>query len=186
MSKYLSLGNSENVFVEEGYQPSKVRLSDEEYPRSVARFAYHCCDVVPWMRNGMTGLVNLCLAKRCIDPAREEWWVYGGSMNPGERMTETAIRHFEDDTGLSIEPIRLVRLFGDAQQYLWANGVVGYSMHVFADTFAFEITQEEFAFARNHLRASEYYPNCGIRLFDLSDLQKINAHPGIIRIYKAI
>ncbi|MFA6492894.1 MAG: NUDIX domain-containing protein [Patescibacteria group bacterium] len=186
MEKYRAIGGS--VFVENGYQPSKVRLTDEEYPRAVSRLVYHCCDVVPWMYDRPTRQINLCLAKRCIKPAKNEWWVYGGSMNPGESLLETARRHFEDDTGLLIGVERLRRLFAssDIQQYLWSDGVGGYSMHVFADTFAFEMTPQELAFAQNHLRASEYYPEKGIVLFNRQKLLGVQAHPGIVRIWDAV
>lgn len=174
------------VFREEGFEASSIHLTDKEYPRAAARFVYHCCDVVFWHRDPDTEKVVICLANRSQDPARDQWWVYGGSMKVGESMVQTALRHLEDDTGLEVEASRLIRLFGEAQQYLWAIGAEGLPNHVFADTFALQVSIEELEWAESHLREGEYHKNLGIRAFDQDILVGENAHPGMIRLYHEI
>lgn len=177
------------IFMEEGFDPKPKRLSDEAYADAVGAFSYHCCDVIPYQL--LQDKLFICLANRCTDPARDEWWVYGGRLGMGEPLIKAAIRHFQADTGLEIAESRLTRLFGEPQRYLWAKGPKDtdgreVSMDVFADTFAFAITDDEIDTAWVNLRESEYYGCRGIRLFDRSKLVEIDAHPAMLRIYDEI
>lgn len=178
--------SDKNVFEEVGFLPSRIFLEDDEFQKAAGAFLYCCVDVAPWHYDLEKGIIMLDLARRNIDPARDEWWVFGGRRKIGESKKQAAIRHFHDDTGLQILHSRLIRLFHDDQiEYRWATGKE-YANHVEAEVFALELMPAECTLASASLRESEYHSDLGIRSFDRCRLTEVNAHPAMIRIYDQI
>jgi 8-oxo-dGTP diphosphatase len=51
------------------------------------------------------------------------WGLPGGAVDPGEEPAETAVREAFEETGLDVEPVRLIGLFGGKQQIVqYPNG----------------------------------------------------------------
>lgn len=51
------------------------------------------------------------------------WCLPGGAFDPGESVTETAVREVKEETGLDIEAVRLVGVYSDPNRLLeYADG----------------------------------------------------------------
>jgi 8-oxo-dGTP pyrophosphatase MutT (NUDIX family) len=70
------------------------------------------------------------LLHRASDDGR--WHTIGGSIDPGEEIADAAVREAREETGLAIEPLRLVGVYTDPP-VIYANGDV-----VLYLSFAFE------------------------------------------------
>ena len=70
------------------------------------------------------------LLHRASDDGR--WHTIGGSIDPGEEIADAAVREAREETGLAIEPLRLVGVYTDPP-VIYANGDV-----VLYHSFAFE------------------------------------------------
>jgi len=172
------------VFTEEGFPPypKGIWLTDEEFARGASKFVYCCVDVAFWHRHPDSDGVILDLARRRIIPACGEWWVFGGAMKVGETIEGAALWHLKEDTGLEVDPDRLVLLDPRPRQYRWANGKGGLPNHVFVDIFALEVSPQEIADASAHLDSGEYELNSGIRAFGRPG----GLHPAMLRVYDEI
>jgi 8-oxo-dGTP diphosphatase len=70
------------------------------------------------------------LLHRAADDGR--WHTIGGSIEPGEEIADAAVREAREETGLLIEPLRLVGVYTDPS-VTYANGdVVLYTSFAFA------------------------------------------------------
>ena len=70
------------------------------------------------------------LLHRATDDGR--WHTIGGAVDPGEEIADAAVREAREETGLLIEPVRLVGIYTDPP-VTYANGDV-----VLYHSFAFE------------------------------------------------
>lgn len=80
--------------------PSPSHAPDDVYHGAHKYFQIGYTDVV--LRNPATG--EIFLPTRAIEPEKGSIWFVGGRTNAGETTQESAARHVEDDTGLSIAP----------------------------------------------------------------------------------
>ena len=63
----------------------------------------------------------------------DRWVAPGGSLEPGERPADGAVREMWEETGLWVEPVRILGVYGGPEfQWTYANGDrVAYVMTVF-------------------------------------------------------
>jgi 8-oxo-dGTP pyrophosphatase MutT (NUDIX family) len=73
---------------------------------------------------------NCVLLHRATEDGR--WHTIGGSIDPGEEIADAAVREAREETGLDVEPVRLVGVYTDPP-VSYANGDV-----VLYLSFAFE------------------------------------------------
>jgi len=68
------------------------------------------CDMI-LVENG-----KVLLIKRGTEPFKGEWAIPGGRIEDNENAEECARREMKEETGLEIEPIRLVGVYSDPQR----------------------------------------------------------------------
>ncbi len=56
-----------------------------------------------YVKNG-----KMLLLKRAVQPFKDRWGLVGGSVEPGESLTEALKREFREETGLEVEVGRLL------------------------------------------------------------------------------
>ncbi|MFN2227822.1 MAG: NUDIX hydrolase [Anaerolineae bacterium] len=63
------------------------------------------------------------------------WSLPGGMMEPGERLADCIVREVREETGLEVEPLRLVGVYSDpaVMQFTYDNGD---RVHLVSATFA--------------------------------------------------
>src|SRR5687768_14668341 len=89
---------------------------------------------VPLMMPAVCALIfderDRVLLHRASDDGR--WHTIGGAIDPGEQIADAAVREAREETGLIVEPVRLVGVYTDPP-LTYANGDV-----VLYHSFAFE------------------------------------------------
>jgi ADP-ribose pyrophosphatase YjhB (NUDIX family) len=67
------------------------------------------------------------------------WSLPGGVMEPGERLAACAIREVQEETGLEVEPLRLIGVYSDpdVNHITFPNGD---QVHVVSATFECRVT----------------------------------------------
>ena len=54
---------------------------------------------------------RILLARRANPPLQDEWSIPGGLVETGETIQEALVREAREETGLEIEPVKLVEVF---------------------------------------------------------------------------
>lgn len=99
-----------------------------------------CADVVI-LHDG-----KILLVRRRIQPAKGQWWVIGGKMNPGESLAETAVRHLKRDMQIVVPASQLIYL--DVYSTVFARREepeANHGTHTMNFTFAAVLTASEVA-----------------------------------------
>ncbi len=105
-------------------------------PRSVIRPSARgpMAELIYGDRIAKRGEILLGCSAIVFDPAREKvlltrrtdngrWCLPGGALDPGETVTESVIREFWEETGLTVRVIRLVGIYSDPNRLLqYADG----------------------------------------------------------------
>ncbi len=163
------------VYVEPGAQERirPMRMSDEVYGAAMPNFIIDCADVFIW--DPVTQKVGL--AKRRAKPC-PSWWVIGGRRLPGEIPPEAAVRCFERETRVCIEPSRL-RLLAE-NEYLWKDREqepqdVG--CHAVARVFGVVLNSEEVR--KIKLDPKEYDLEADLHFFGCDELSRVVDHPAL-------
>ena len=150
------------------------------YEKALASFIMVCADVVPYHAPSQT----LLLAKRAQKPM-EHLWFYGGRVWIGERVTEAALRHFAEDTGLRLTADRLQPL--GVMDYLFherQQAPQNTPCHTHAHTFAVALTEAEITQWGGHVRAPEYLPGSLTRV--TRAMAHAHPHPAVRDVYEAL
>ena len=164
------------------HQRPKRFLDEETYAAAIEAFVIVSTDVV---------IINphkriIYLTRRCIKPMKG-WWIIGGRMFAGEMPEESMQRCFQRETSLNLsqERFQLVRfnrnIWKDRKQEPQEMGI-----DFLTYLFSVELTSEELEKASCSLDPSEYETNVGLQEFNLERLEKENAHPALIDLYKQL
>ena len=170
-------------YTDDGYQsyPS-IRLSDEEYAKSLQCFVIACADILPINLEKKT----IYLASRNIKPKKGWWWI-GGRMMPHDLPKDAAARNLKRETNLEIPQNRfkLVAVLDhrckDREQQ---PQDIGY--HAMAYTFTVELTDAETASASENLDKDEYKQRKGLSVFNRERLVNEKVDPAILDLYDHI
>ena len=90
-------------YIEPGYAPKPVHLSDEVYTQVLDAIVVACVDIV------LVSEGRVLLGKRAWHP-QKDWWIVGGRMHPGEEPEAAAARHAKRDLGLDLANNRFTYL----------------------------------------------------------------------------
>lgn len=168
-------------YTEDGFKPiPSIYLSSEEHGRALQRFVPACADIVPIDRDRQI----IYLARRISKPMTGSWWI-GGSMKAGETKEEAAVRNFQRETGLRIDPerLRLEAVF----DYRWKDRQQepqGMSCHTGGCyTFTIQLTEDELATASQNLEPREYQNGMGLSGFNRERLVSESVFPAILDLY---
>jgi ADP-ribose pyrophosphatase YjhB (NUDIX family) len=82
----------------------KYRFSDEEYGQILDNFVIGCVDSVVLYQN------KIILEKRQSNPIQGEWWIFGGRVQVGESLNDTARRGLARELGVEISSDRFVEI----------------------------------------------------------------------------
>ncbi|HUC90180.1 MAG TPA: NUDIX hydrolase [Patescibacteria group bacterium] len=82
-------------YIEPGYAPQPVHLSDEVYGQVLDAVVITCVDIV------LVSDGRILLGKRAWHP-QADWWIIGGRMRPGEELAATASRNMRRELGLNL------------------------------------------------------------------------------------
>lgn len=177
-------------FVVKNYsEPCKLKptiLSNEIYAQAIESFVITCVDAL--IIDSVRKLVYL--AKRRIEPAKDNWWVIGGRMWAGESYLHALQRHCMTDLGIKPTAHRLNLVA--VNRYIW--GVreqepqdVGSDNMAF--TFTWDLAEDPVTLDRvchATLNPDEYEPGTFIRPFSREMLVVEKVHPAILDLYDLI
>ncbi len=159
------------VYTEPGSKPiPRVRLDDAPYGLALQRFIGLCTDAMIVGFDFSLDKLVAFLAKRKAKPM-SSWWMIGGGRMPGETPSQSIVRCFKSETGLTVDEERFGYLCRNS--YIWKDRQqqpqdVG--CHMEADTFVVVLTHDEMAAIR--LDKNEYVDG-GLKAFTLSDVNKL-------------
>lgn len=169
------------VYIEPGSEGriTPQHMPDEAYEQAIRGMIIDCTDVLMWDPLAKATY----LAKRRAKP-NPSWWVIGGRRMPGETPEKSAIRCFERETGIQIEPSRLVFLVEN--EYLWKDREqqpqdVG--CHAVARVFGMVPTKAELAKIKSGLDAREYDVEAGIRSFTIEEIRDGKLHSALFDLW---
>ena len=169
-------------YVESGYQSIPyLRLSDEEYGRTLQSIVVACTDIVPIDSEQKT----IYLAPRQAKPM-QGWWLIGGKMIPGDSIEASAAKNLERETSLTVAPERLT--LHAVFNYMWKDRSQQPSdigCHMLGHTFSIELTPQEIEFVSQNLEKNEYKKG-GLSSFDRQRLVKEKVFPAILDLYDKI
>lgn len=83
-------------------------IPEDTYREIITLIPVLCVDIVIRDSRGMYLLVQ-----RVNEPLSREWWVVGGRVNKGEKLTEAANRKVKEETGLTVNSLIPVGYFED-------------------------------------------------------------------------
>jgi len=161
----------------------KAEFSNPElHARVLKSYINVCVDAVPVN----FGRKTLYLAKRCIKPQQDWWWI-GGAMVAGEIAEEAMSRKFKSETSLKIPAARFK--FVCLNRYFWKDRQqepqdTGCDCLVY--TFSIVLSKIELELASKKLDAQEYAATSGLEEFDRDRLVKVNAHKAILDFYDQV
>lgn len=172
------------VYVEPGAEDrlKPVFMTDDVYEQASRSMIIDCTDVLLYDR----GRRVIWLATRRLKPM-SGLWVIGGRRKPGETPAQSALRCFERETKVKLEPSRL--MFLTENEYIWKDRQqepqdVG--CHVVARVFGVLVSDaEELAQMQRGLHPAEYDVEAGLQAFSREGLVRANAHPALIDLYDA-
>jgi colanic acid biosynthesis protein WcaH len=73
------------------------RISDELYKQILENMPIVCADGLLHYGN------KIILFKRAYEPAKDEWWVFGGRLLKGEKLKDCIIRKAKDEMGIDVK-----------------------------------------------------------------------------------
>lgn len=97
--------------VDKGFTHKQVpefNLSVEEYSQVLDSVVIANADIICYRPNG-----DVLLGVRADRPLKNELWIFGGRMKPGESLNDTAARNIKRELGITADPSRL----GVSQMY---------------------------------------------------------------------
>lgn len=103
-----------------------------------------------------------------------QWCLPSGGMHPGESASEACVREVEEETGLQVEPIRLIGIYTTPHELIeYPDGnrvqLVGlcFEVRVISGTLQLSDETSEYGyFAQNELSALDLLPNHTRRIKD--------------------
>lgn len=168
-------------------EPTKLEpffLPKEEYGRCIQTLPKFCVDVLPIDRSRQV----FYLAKRIIEPLKDNWWFIGGRANAGEGRAEAAARHFKTDTTLDLPSER----FGQpiAFHHYTFSRRQEEPQDIGSDTptlvFTIELDEKELLLASLNLNKKEYKAMFGLREFNLGRMVEYRVRQAILDLYDQI
>jgi ADP-ribose pyrophosphatase YjhB (NUDIX family) len=167
-------------YTEPGFEKiAPIFLSDEDYSRALQTFVFATTDIVPVEKGGKT----IYLAQRKAKPMSGLWWI-GGRMQMSETKEEAAVRNFQRETGLVLDPQRFEFVaVVDTRMKDRAHAPQELGCHSLNYTFTVELTPEEIAFVTEHLDENEYHREFGLRPFNRERLVSEGAPSIILEFY---
>lgn len=157
-------------------------MEEEVFSAAVDHMIIACTDVVVINRERRT----LFLCRRAVRPMKG-LWVIGGRRRKGETPLEGIRRCFKRETGLDLPEGRFD--FVLVTEHLWQDREQeprDHGLHYLGHQFSIELTQEEFAHARDHLDSVEFDAEFGLQEFTRERLIQERAHPVLLLIYNVI
>ena len=133
------------------FDKTEKRLPDEVYARALDRLVISTLDIAVLNPAG-----EIFLGKRAWEPAKDLFWIIGGTRNRGESFEETAVRYCRHELGIEIEPARFREVgfyyyaFAKRRQAPENNGV-----HTDSSVFAIRLTDVEVAAIKPNEEYSE-------------------------------
>jgi ADP-ribose pyrophosphatase YjhB (NUDIX family) len=124
-------------YIEPGYNPQPIHISDEVYTQILDAIVVACIDMV-LVHDG-----KILLGKRTWHP-QADWWIIGGRMRPSEELEIAAARHAKRDLGLelSIDRFSCLTTFSAAWR-LRRHTPADHGTHTVSIVMTIELTTEE-------------------------------------------
>ena len=89
------------------------------------------------------------------------WGLPGGSVEPGESVTEAVVREVREEIGLDVEPLRLIGVYSAPEHHQIVTYPDGSAIHYISSCFECRITGGEIACGPESL-ACEWFPFDGL------------------------
>ena len=110
-------------------------IPEETYRKIITLIPLLCVDIVIRDSSG-----KYLLVQRSNEPYSKEWWVVGGRVEKGEKLTEAAVRKVKEETGLTVHSLIPVGYYEDfySQNAFGTDGIYHTMSVVFTaevDTF---------------------------------------------------
>ena len=83
-------------------------IPEETYREIITLIPLLCVDIVICDSSG-----KYLLVQRSNEPYSKEWWVVGGRVEKGEKLTEAAVRKVKEETGLTVHSLIPVGYYED-------------------------------------------------------------------------
>src|SRR5947207_1762432 len=135
-------------------------------PYHVGRLAeFETTDAEPWhlvLRERASGERALRCAEGVLLQKRDDnglWGLPGGSVEPGESITEAVVREVREETGLDVEPVRLIGVYSSPAHHQIVTYADGNVIHYISSSFECRITGGEIACGPESLACEWFLPD---------------------------
>ncbi len=171
-------GNFTTTYVDPAFEPLEpVRLTDEEYSRALQTIVIACVDIL--FIDETTR--RIYLAERIAKPVDGMWWI-GGRMRVNERREETAERCVLRETGIHLDPARLVYI-GALDFMCGSRQQEPQSMGCHTMSFLYYVKAQPGEMESVSLDPSEYNAAAGLRPFTRAELIAAGVRGNLLEVY---